>query len=94
MEYSEFVKEIPIELLLDELERRFPIGVVIGYVTDDPSVSSGIADKFTTSGPISVQTGLIKTLATYVEIELENMTMGFGSIEISPSDDDDEDDML
>ena len=52
--------------LIKELEARYPMGFVAGYVTDDPSLGNGVSEHFTTTGSPSIQRGLADSLVDYI----------------------------
>ena len=77
MDNKEYLKEIPIKDLVDEFERRFPIGVVVMFITDDPSFNEFNSDDVSDSefirvtGSPSIKRGMIETLRDTVRQDLD-----------------------
>jgi len=81
---------IPTDDLIKELKHRFPIGFVIAYITDDPSISGDkntMAEQFSTIGPPSAQRGLADNLADYIEAF---NPINSGSVYFDDEEDDDD----
>ena len=86
---GEYIESVPTSLLVKELERRYPAGFVMAFLTDDPSFNNkGFTEYFKSHGPSSVQRGLAETLTDYITSANAPMTFGFSPYE----DEDDEDD--
>ena len=67
MEKEEYLKELPTEDMVKELERRYPAGFIMAFLTDDPSFNkTGFTEYFRSFGPSSSQRGLADNLADYI----------------------------
>jgi len=89
MDISEIIKEIPTSKIVEELEKRYPAGFVLAFLTDDPSYNKdGFTEYFKSSGPHSSQRGLSENLVDHISAANDPMMGGF----YDEDEDDDEDD--
>jgi len=81
---------MPTESLIKTLEKRYPMGLIIGYVTEDPSEVSSKDEKysevFVMQGPISTRRGMLINMMDNLRDRLM-----FDEDFIDTDDDDDED---
>jgi len=84
MKNKEILEQMPTEDLITELINRHPAGLVLAFLTDDPSYNrKGFTEYFKSHGPHSVQRGLSATLADYIE---ESFGGDITSIEFSDNE--------
>ena len=85
------ISEIPTDVIVSEMERRYPAGFVMAFLTDDPSFNKeGFTEYFKSSGPSSSQRGLSENLVDHIAEANNPMSFGY----FDDDDDDDDDDFL